>query len=294
MSRCSSAITGSYINVQFPENRLRAMVKRGAVPIGFQCHTGNADVIEISGIAGFDFVMLDTEHSTLNARALDDLIRISERAHLTPLVRVPDRHAATDMRRALEAGAQGLLIPQVRSAADIRYVLDVAMFPPQGQRGMCPATRAAHFSLRSWDDYAAWNNSEILLIPIIEHPEAVENVDAICASDSIHMIAFGAGDLSCAMGLGTQMMAHESIRAAYRRVLEAAKRHHVAVIGGPFLDPTATACRKALEEGASVLFLGLDLFVFRQFCERAVRELHDAVKETPFSRPEPAPSGFLS
>jgi 2-keto-3-deoxy-L-rhamnonate aldolase RhmA len=276
----------------FETNRLLSMIDANAVPLGIQCFTGDHSLIEVMGLTGFDFVMLDTEHSPANPRAMEDAIRAADGAGLVPLVRIPSARDETAIRRSLEAGAQGLFVPMVKSAADVEEVLDAALFPPLGTRGICPAVRAARYSFRSFGEYAQWNNDNLVVIPLIEHPDAVANIEEICALDRVRILAFGAGDLAYAMGEGTAMAGSPKVQEAYRQVRAAADRHGVAILGGPVLDPTADGCRKALQDGVRVFCLGLDVLGFRRFCEDTVGALHDAVSDSEYTRPTPPPSGF--
>ena len=273
-------------------NPLLRMIEANAVPLGMQCFTADHALIEVLGLTGFDFVMLDTEHSPANPRAIEDAIRAADGAGLVPLVRVPSAKDEPAIRRCLEAGAQGLFVPMVRTAADLEFVFDAALFPPVGTRGICPAVRAAGYSFRSFAEYARHNNDNVLVIPLIEHPDAVQNIDEICALERIRIIAFGSGDLAYAMGEGTAMTAGPKVQAAYHRVRDAAERHHVAILGGPVLDPTADACRTALQDGVRVFCLGLDILGFRRFCEDTASALHTAVNGTHLTRSTPPPSGF--
>jgi 2-keto-3-deoxy-L-rhamnonate aldolase RhmA len=278
----------------FERNRLLTMIDQAIVPLGMQCFTGNHALIEVLGLTGFDFVMLDSEHSGINPRGIEDAIRAAAGVGLVAIVRIPEVSDETAIRRSLEAGAEGLIIPMVKSAADVARVVDAAYFPPVGRRGICPAVRAAGYSFRSFPEYAEWNNSNVLIIPLIEHPEAIDRIDEICAVEQVRMVTFGAGDLAYAMGEGTRMVGSPKVEAAYRRVLEAAKRHGVAVMGGPVLDPTAEGCRRALDDGVNVFCLGLDILGFRSFCEDTVKSLNAAVEGSAFSRmPAPA-SAFLN
>lgn len=272
----------------YDKNRLLEMLANGRIPLGMQCFTGHPALIEIMGLTGFDFVMIDGEHSGNDVRAMEDSVRAAQHAGLAPYVRVPDRADETGIRRALEAGAEGIFLPMIRSAADVRHAAKFAFFPPLGERGICPATRAAGYAFRHFDRYTSWNNAQIALVPMIEHPEGVANIDEICALDEVKMIVFGAGDLAYAMGEGTQMMKSPRVQQAYRTVLDAAQRHGVAVIGGPVLDPTPAACRKSLDDGVRIFCLGLDTLGFRRFCEQTVAALNAGVEGSAFSR-TPAP-----
>src|SRR5258705_8290187 len=111
-----------------PANRLIAMLDKHVVPIGMQCFTGNHTVIEVMGAAGFDYVWLDSEHSAVNPRALEDTMRTCEVAGLVPLVRIPEPTDYTAARRAVEAGADGVIAPMVRSAADVRNMGNALTF----------------------------------------------------------------------------------------------------------------------------------------------------------------------
>src|SRR5260370_30308734 len=98
----------------FKRNRLLEMLERNEIPLGMQCFTGNPALIEVMGLTGFDFVMLDGEHSGNDVRAMEDGVRVAQYAGLAPYVRVPDRADETGIRRALEAGAEGIFLPMIR------------------------------------------------------------------------------------------------------------------------------------------------------------------------------------
>lgn len=275
-----------------PQSRLLELVESGVVPLGMQCFTGDPSIIEVLGLSGFDYVMLDTEHSGSNPRAIEPLIRVADSVGLIPFVRVPSVHDEVAIRRALEAGAQGVFLPMVKSADDVREAASSAYFPPLGTRGICPAVRAAGYSFANFGEYADYNNATALLIPLIEHPDGVENIEEICAMPEIRVIVFGAGDLAYAMGEGTLMMKSPKVQAAYRRVLAAAKANGVSVIGGPVLDPSEEACRKALDDGVDIFCLGLDTMAFRRACEETVGIVARSVAGTKFTRPAQPASAF--
>ncbi len=273
-------------------NRLLAMVEGNTVPLGMQCFTADHTFLEVLGRTGFDFVMLDTEHCGTNPRALEDSIRAADGAGLVAIVRVPEAEDGTAIRRALEAGAQGLIVPMVKSAADLRKVLDAALFPPVGKRGMCPAVRAADYSYRTFGQYAEWSNANVLVIPLIEHPDAVESIDEICAVDEVRIITFGASDFAYAAGEGTQGISSPTVQAAYRRVRDAAQRHGVALMAGSVAGPTVTSCATALDDGVRMFCIGLDVMGFRKLCEETIRALNTAVAGSTFSRPATPESAF--
>jgi 2-keto-3-deoxy-L-rhamnonate aldolase RhmA len=142
------------------------------------------------------------------------------------------------------------------------------------------------------EQYAEWNNSEIALVPIIETAEALDDVDAICAHPDVKMLYFAPGNLSAQLGLGMQGVRSPRLQAAHRKVLDAAARHGVAMVGGLMGDPTPEVCRMALEDGVRVFMVGIDTLGFRSYCEQTVAAFNAAVADTDFKRPLASPSGF--
>ena len=269
------------------------LIAEKIVPIGIQCFTGDHKLIELLGKTGFDYIWLDTEHSALNPRALEGTMRTCEAADLIPLVRIPDPFDGTSARRALEAGAEAVIVPMVRSAADVKNIITNLTFPPSGKRGLCPGLRVPGYSVTLFNDYMKENNEKLYVIPMIETVEGLENVEEICAISQVKALVFASGELSFAMGEGAAGDNSPKIQEAQRKVFAAAKRHGVPMIGGPIFNPTPKSCGKALDDGISVLCIGLDTMAFRQPCETTVAAANAAVKANPtYKRPPPPPSGF--
>ena len=274
-------------------NKVLGMLENKQLPLGIQCFTGNPALIEVVGATGFDFIMLDAEHSGINPRDIEDLVRTSVLAGLAAYVRVPDPYVETDIRRALEAGAEGIFLPEIHSLKDIDAAASAAFFPPKGDRGIDPATRACDYNFTTFVEYAERNNREVALVPMIENQDGIAIIDDICAHPDVHMVIFGQGDMAFSLGEGNQLVSGQQTADAYRTVLAAAKRHGVAVVGGPVLSPTAEGCRHALEDGVTVFALGLDTMGFRAWCEDTVNALADGVAESDdWSRPPVPISGF--
>jgi 2-keto-3-deoxy-L-rhamnonate aldolase RhmA len=276
----------------YRKNRIMEMLETRQVPVGMQVFTSHPALVEVLGLTGFDFIMIDSEHSPTSARQMEDVIRTADTVGLTSFVRVSRHDDESDIHRALEAGALGLFLPLITSAADITRAADAAFFPPLGRRGVCPAFRAARYNWAGFEDYAAWNNREALLIPMIERAEAVDNIEEICAHEAVKILVFAPGDLAYSLGEASGMMRGPRIQAAYAKVMAAAKRHGVHVMGGPVLDPTPQGCRKAADDGITIFCLGLDTMVFRRSCEATVAALNAGLEGTGLSRPPAPPSGF--
>lgn len=276
----------------YGKNRIMEMLDNKQVPLGMQVFTAHPALVEVLGYTGFDFIMIDSEHSPNNARQMEDVVRAADSVGLFSFVRVSRHEDESDIHRALEAGAQGIFLPLVESAADIQRAAKAAFFPPNGHRGVCPSFRAARYNWAKFEEYAAWNNSEVLLVPMIERSEAVDNIEEICAHEAVKILVFAPGDLAYSLGEASGMMRGPLIQAAYAKVMDAARRHGVHVMGGPVLDPTPEGCKKAADDGITIFCLGLDTMAFRKYCENTVTALNSGLEGTGLSRPPAPPSGF--
>lgn len=254
------------------KNAIRTALDEGRIPLGIQSFAGSPALLEIIGRAGFDFVMLDTEHACIDSERVESLVRACDCVELMALVRVAE-NSPTLIRKALEAGAQGVFIPQVRTAADVEQAVAAARYPPAGTRGMCPSTRSAGYSIAEWNEYVRWTNDDVLVIPILEHPEAIENAEAICSVDGIEIVNLGPGDLGMALGFGGEGLNRPEVRAALDHVLAVAARTGTQVLTVPFPDLSPAACRDVIDRGVRVLMHSVDELIFFQTCREIVATL---------------------
>ena len=274
-------------------NKILAMLEQKKIPLGIQCFTGNRELVEVMGATGFDFVMFDCVHSGNDVRAMEELVRSATLAGMASYIRVPDAHNETDVRRALEAGAEGLVLPEIHSVDDIKAAANAAYFLPKGDRRICPGTRSANYDFRRFVEFTERNNRAVTLVPEIENPDGVAHIEEICAHPDVHMLIFAQGNLAFKRGEGNAMDKGAQTAKDFQTVLAVARKHDVAVIGGPPLAPTADACRKALQSGVTVFCLGLDSMAFRSWCEDTVRALAEGVQgASEWTRPPVPESGF--
>ena len=123
------------VQTMLKKNRIVQMLEQNQIPLGMQCFTGDPILIEIMGLTGFDWVMLDSEHSGNNPRAMEHLIRAAECVGLVPFVRVTQATDEADIHRALEAGAKGIFLPEIGSVEDVKKCGRCSLLPSQGEQG---------------------------------------------------------------------------------------------------------------------------------------------------------------
>lgn len=176
--------------------RLRAA--GGSPAIGMWIKLPIVESIEIAHRAGFDFVVIDLEHSTIAVQAAAVQIAMARALGIAVLVRIP-LGAAADFGRLLDAGASGLVIPHVESPADAASAVRLARFPPKGERGAGPTSRAGAWGASGIRDYLS-DAEDVLLVLQLETQSAVTQARSIGEIDNVDALLLGRLDLAVSMG----------------------------------------------------------------------------------------------
>ena len=254
--------------MMWSENKVLKKMSKRQIPYGMGIMLGNPRIVEIAGWSGFDFVQIDQEHTAFGFETIESLVRAADAVGMCSIVRVAENHPK-DIARVLEAGAQGIVVPQVRNADDVRKAIDAAHYEGKGTRGMCPVTRAARYYEPSWDRYEAWTRENIMVIPLIENAEAIENLDEICALPGIDVIGFGAGDIGQSLGVGARGISAPEVRAVFERIAKVARKHGVLMKGTPVTaDSPAEVEHKLREMGVGMVVSDTDALLFSRECRR--------------------------
>lgn len=212
------------------ENRLKASLRAGARVFGLLSSVPSPLLVEMLGYAGYDFVILDMEHVCLNPETLENMVRAAECSGLTPLVRVPGV-APDAILRALDCGAQGVVVPHVRSAGDAQAVVRASRYHPLGMRGISGG-RTTGFGTLSLPEYFARANAEVMVVLMIEDEEGVEAIDEIVQVPGVDLVLEGAMDLSQSLGVPTQVQ-HPQVQGALERIAQSCLEHSVAFCAVP-------------------------------------------------------------
>lgn len=236
---------------------------------------GSPALIEILGLAGFDFVIIDCEHAALSGEAVGHLIRAAEAAAISPLVRVRHNEPAAILE-ALDLGAAGLHVPQISSPADALNAVRAAKFPPRGSRGFNPFVRAARYGATPVAEFRRSADEDTLLVLHIEARESLDEVDQILAVPGFDVAFLGPYDLSQSLGIPGEVT-HPRVREALRAIVRAARSYGVAV--GCFANNPEQA-RLWLAEGVSYLAYSVDSVLFLEACRKACETIAELRRMT--------------
>ena len=209
------------------------------------------EIVELIALAGFDAVILDMEHGPYHIDSLPPLIIAAEARAIYPIVRV-QRNEPSLIGAALDAGAAGVLVPQIGSPAEASAAVSAARFAPEGTRGAHPWVRAAGFSGRV--DWFREANRDVAVIVMIEGREGAAAADRILETPSLDGVFFGPVDLSHALGVPGQID-HPSVVDRIDTIVGKAQKLSLAT---SIFTPTAEGAQKWLRRGIKLVALGVD------------------------------------
>ena len=184
---------------------LKIMLKSEKAVFGIWSIIPSPSIIEIFGIGGLDFIILDMEHGIYDPESLENCIRAAEGVGCAPLVRTPgiDVSAA---QWALDLGAHGIVVPQIAELSEAVKAVEITKFPPVGSRGYNPFTRAGRYSSPSKIYGNKLNNDFGISAVIIETEASLLDLERICAIDMLDVIYIGCYDLSVCLGLAGDIL----------------------------------------------------------------------------------------
>jgi 2-keto-3-deoxy-L-rhamnonate aldolase RhmA len=185
-------------------NNLKELYIAGKPAFGLVINLAQPSLSEIAGHSGFDFVIIDMEHTSLSVSDVEAHVRACETIGLCSMVRVPSTEPGL-VKRLLETGVQGIVFPHLQSADDVANAVSMIKYPPIGSRGSGGSSRAASFGAIENAIHQKDSNDTVLLVGLVEDPVAFDRLDSIVQADGIDIIWLGAGDLSTAMGFPGQL-----------------------------------------------------------------------------------------
>lgn len=181
------------------ENKVKRKLKEGGVVIGSFVKVTDPSSVEIMGMAGLDFFVLDNEHVAINKETMLNLVRASDISGIVPIVRVKE-NSPVEIMQALDAGSLGIHAPNVDTYEQAKIAVESTRYAPKGKRGFAPTHRAAGYGLMDKFEYIKMANEETLTIIHCETMEAVGNLDEILTLEELDVVFIGPMDLSQSLG----------------------------------------------------------------------------------------------
>ena len=252
------------------KNRLKEILARGEVALGTCCYTFSPAIVELAGHCGLDFIRIDNEHAWRQDESVEHLMRAAYVAGIVPILRI-DRDDPYLVRKALEVGAGGIIVPHVNTAREVEEIVQAARFPPRGHRGYGGLCFSGKWGADAGPDWVKWSDQETMVWVMIEDWRALENLDAIFSVPGLDAVLFGPADYSFSAGVPGQT-SHPKVMEGLERTLEAAKRHGKPVCIGVG-SPWAENAKKFIDLGCQMIELGHDVTILQSVWKKTLADI---------------------
>jgi 2-keto-3-deoxy-L-rhamnonate aldolase RhmA len=256
---------------EYQGRRLRQKLNAGEKVLGAWISSSDPIMNTLMIDAGFDFLLIDMEHAAINIESLQQIMLFFRNQPTCPLVRVP-WHERSWVKWALDCGAEGILFPNVTTAAEARQAVALCKYPPDGIRGYFP--RAASNFLKNTADYLSDVNQRIHVWIQIEDIQAIDRLDDIFDVPGIDGVLIGPADLSLSMGILGQVE-QPQFKQALQRIILAGKQHHIP-IGYPADDSAANAL-KAFRAGCQMATIASDWQLLAQAADKRLLDVRQGL-----------------
>ena len=236
-------------------NPVKAALKAGKPQLGTWLSLGNTYATRVMARVGFAWLTVDMEHSPIDISQAATLFGVIAEAGCVPLARVP-RGTHENIKRVLDAGAWGIVVPMVNTVEEARLAVAAAKYPPLGNRSIGGGLHALNFDAAAGDYYNKAND-EILVVLQTESPQGGENAEAIYSLPGVDAIFVGPNDLTFQMRSSDGVdPAPDQLEAMLQRVLAAGKK-----VGTPvgLHVQTIDDARKRMDQGWQFLAIGSEL-----------------------------------
>lgn len=253
-------------------NKLKETIAAKGSAVGTFLGVTNVPEMEILGYTGLDFVIIDTEHGPYDTMQMSDLAKAAELAGMAPVVRIADV-THKEIQRAADNGAQGIIVPCLRSVDDFKKAVDLAKFAPIGNCGFIKA-RGCGFGNEEWAggslrSYMEKSNEKLLVLPQCETAEALAAIEEIVAIEGLDGIFIGPFDLSISMGIPAEFD-NPVFQAALDRILTACKKAGKLCM---IYTNNPAESRKYLAAGYDAVANSIDTVVYKEAYKKIVDEI---------------------
>ncbi|MFH1386119.1 MAG: aldolase/citrate lyase family protein [bacterium] len=247
---------------------LKEKLNERALSYGSWLTIGDLSVTEIMAKTGFDWLAIDMEHTAITIAQAQAMIAVIELNKVAPLVRVGENSAYL-IKRVMDAGAHGVIVPMVNSKADAEKAVAAVKYPPVGTRGV-GLSRAQKYSL-DLESYRQWNQESSIVIVQLEHYKAVENIEEIMSVKGVDGFIIGLYDLSGSLGCPGEFDNPKVVRALNDILNKSKEKGYL--MGFHVVDPASKVVIDKIEQGFKFIAVGTDFIFLSQSCNRCLSNI---------------------
>lgn len=255
------------------KSQLKEKLSKNQLTFGSWITIPSFQVIEIMATAGFDWLVIDIEHSQINMFHVAELISAIQGSGMQALVRV-GKNDELIIKRVLDSGADGLIIPMVNTEKDAQLAVNLSNYPPIGSRGV--GLSRANLYGSEFDKYKRWLEKELVIIAQIEHIDAVDNLKKIINVNGIDGILLGPYDLSASMGYPGEYNKNE-VKSAIENIEHIAKANNFP-LGFHVIESDFNICIDKLDSGYNLIAFSIDFLFLGDKVRNEMKNLKNIIK----------------
>jgi 2-dehydro-3-deoxyglucarate aldolase len=250
---------------------LKTKLKNNELTIGSWVTIGHPSVIDVLANAGFDWLTIDMEHTSIDYSIAHVLISTIQSHKMAALVRV-SKNEEVYIKRVLDAGADGVIVPMINNKADAKKAVEYVKYPPEGKRGV-GLYRAQKFGLNNgFEDYKKWLSENAVIIVQIEHIEAINNIDEIISTIGIDGVIIGPYDLSGSMGIPGDFNQKE-FKDAIKKVIYTCENKNIP-FGFHVIDPSSDKLQEKIDDGHTFIAFSTDFLFMGEMAKREINKIN--------------------
>lgn len=260
-------------NLKLNNSTLKGKLKTKSLSIGSWLTIPSQSIIEILATAGFEWLVIDLEHSPISIESTLNLIGHIQGNDMQALVRV-SKNEEVIIKRVLDAGADGIIVPMINSKSDIELTVDYVKYPPVGKRGV-GLNRAQKFGTK-FNEYVNWLNKEVVIIAQIEHIDGVNNLDEILSNSHLDGIIVGPYDLSASLGFPGDYN-NKSVQNAINTIEKKTKKTK-KTLGFHVIESDHNHSLKKINAGYNFMAFSIDFFFLGDMARKEMKNLKQKLK----------------
>ena len=253
-------------------NILKDKLRTKQLTIGSWMSLGYPAIAEIMAKAGFEWLVIDMEHSAISVDQCQELVRIVDLCGISPLVRIGANDTLL-IKRAMDAGSHGVIVPSVNSREDAERAVSAVKYPPHGTRGV-GLSRAQGYG-ESFNEYKKWVEEESTIIVQIEHIKAVENLKQILTVEGIDGFIVGPYDLSGSLGIPGDFE-DKKMHEALAEIKKVAVEVNISA-GYHVVPPQPELAADKIKEGYSFIAYSVDFLFIGESCRSGIKEIRSSI-----------------
>ena len=240
-------------------NELKEKLKSGVPQIGTFAKLADPTVLEVLGMAGLDFAIIDTEHAPCDQMQMLDLVRTADSVGLPTIVRVPEA-TESNILKPLDIGASGVQIPGLSSVEEVKKALAYTKYTPEGERGLTFSQRSAGYGTLDKNQYMKDSNAGLINVVHIENADMAKETAKLCDIDAIDVLFIGPMDISQSLGHPGEP-SHPTVAAVIENIIQICveKKKPFGIFVG-----TVEAAKKYIAKGASYIAIASDIAFMTQ------------------------------